>query len=142
MKESKRKLQVRLQNKLIIKEKYRKQMGKQPLNNKLINKSQFDNDNSLYLHSKYNNLKHFLKSYSIYLRFHEVFILLLNFYKKQYFTVFLIIFSYSSHNFFDRRILSLSRLILCLKIFLMQITLQMNPEYVFRKILATKVLMV
>ena len=49
MKESKRKLRVRLQNKLIIKEKYRKQMGKQPLNNKLINKSQFDNDNSLYV---------------------------------------------------------------------------------------------
>ena len=49
MKESKRKLQVRLQNKLIRKGKYRKQMGKQPLNNKLINKSQFDNDNSLYV---------------------------------------------------------------------------------------------
>ena len=57
MKESKRKLQVRLQNKLIIKEKYRKQMGRQPLNNKLINKSQFDNDNSLYVHRMYNRMK-------------------------------------------------------------------------------------
>ena len=76
MKESKRKLQVRLQNKLIIKGKYRKQMGKQPLNNKLINKSQFDNDNSLYVHNMYTRLKQFLKSYSIYLQFHERFILL------------------------------------------------------------------
>ena len=76
MKESKRKLQVKLQNKLIIKGKYRKQMGKQPLNNKLINKSQFDNDNSLYVHSMYDRLKHFLKFYSIYLQFHERFILL------------------------------------------------------------------
>ena len=68
MKESKRKLQVRLQNKLIIKGKYRKQMGKQPLNNKLINKSQFDNDNSLYVHSMYNRSKQFRKSYSNYLQ--------------------------------------------------------------------------
>ena len=53
MKESKRKLWFRGQTKLIIKEKYRKQMGKQPLNNKLINKSQFDNDNSLYVHTQH-----------------------------------------------------------------------------------------